>query len=923
MMTGDGEKFNSTRGRMMTATVLAALAAVASQADVLKTTNKPRIDGRLDERVWQEAKWESGFQRFRGSRTGRVPKAQTSFAVLADAENVYFGARCSHLAMNWLRGRNDAIWQAEAVELYVAPSGNTFDLYRFLMTYQGLKHQTFFSESGGIQPDPYAPAWDYKVVDTDDGWTLEASIPLAAFYMTRTDAWKTDWKVNVARTYREDEFFDFDCWIDGKGYRDLANYRTMSGFPVRRTEEDVWVRSVESVTRGLAPDGKIEGTVNISIYAAMGGEARLDASFAQGREVALRAGDNYFELPAVFPENGRHPVEVRLTRAGESQALVRSYPMLVDYQPLRVKVSKPSYRNNFYPGQCSDEVAGHVASAVKGPVVVTLDGPGFATRSASLPEGGGFFTFDTKGFQEGTAMLTVKAGSDVRKTKVRRILKNPSGGSVSWIENGNLVVDGKPTFRRNMYAEWYLGGAAFRTKYESGFYDLHQTDHVKGCGTLEPNRLVRGVETREAIRDVKPCAEVFAAMDKRIDEALASPDKTKVFWYISDEPECRGVSPVYLRHMYEYACDRDPYHVVLCGSRAGETYLDCADWFETHPYLNPQLDESGNRVYGRHFRELGSYVEAFKPQCHPDKCVGCMPTCFAYPTGAYPTFREFVTHTWNFLIHGVRSFYHYAYHEFGDTAILTRGVKFVNESVERLSDYFLLGKRTVLRADAEVEAALWEFNGEKLFAVINMSDRQQVVTLDGIKGEFREFRGCRTYSSGWFGSSVRVELAPMEAIAATTDCLDRGLASYDAVAAEVLAAEKIRLGRDNQLLGRHYDVTLKTSTAETSFRKFCDGTRDVYAWADRKNAEKFVEIDVSKVAPVFCRLAVFGVNLGDVVVRISNDGQTWAVVNPVKSNALDNGRLLHFGHELSPKHIRLEFKENDVEVYEIELPKAK
>lgn len=890
------------------------------KADVLTVSDGPRIDGRLDERVWQEVKWESGFQRFRGSRTGRAPKAQTSFAVLADGENVYFGARCSHLKVDWLRGRNDAIWQAEAVELYLAPSGSTFDFYQFLMTYQGLRHQAYFSENGGIQPDPYAPEWEYKVSDAEDGWTLEARIPLAAFYMTRTDSWKTDWKLNVARTYREEELFDFSCWIDGKGYRDLANFQTMGGFPVRRPQEDVWVRSVEAVARGLTSDSKVEGSLKVFVSAAQGGAARLEATCARPQDVMLKAGENAFVLPAAFPGNGRHPIEVRLTREGE-RPLVRSYPTLVDYQALRVKVSKPAYRNNFYPGQCSDEVAGHVASAVRGAVTVMLAGPGFETQSVTLPEGGGDFAFDTKGFQEGTAMLTVTAGSDVRTVKVRKILKNPSGGSVSWIENGNLVVDGRPTFRRNMYAEWYLGGAAFRTKYESGFYDLHQTEEVRGCGTLEPNRLIRGMETKEAIRDVKPCAEIFAAMDKRIDEALDSPDKSKVFWYISDEPECRSVSPVYLRHMYEHVCDRDPYHVVLCGSRAGETYIDCADWFETHPYLNPQVDENGKRVYGRHFRELGGYVEAFRPQDHPDKCVGCMPTAFAYPTGCSPTFREFVTHTWNFLIHGVRTFYHYAYHEFGDTARLYRGVKFVNESAERLSDYFLLGRRTVLRADADIEAALWELDGKSLFAVVNMTDRPQVVTLDGVRGDFCEFRGRRTYSSGWFGSSIRVELAPLEAVAATTERLDGGLASYEAAEAEVLAAEKMRLGRDNQLLGRRYDVTLKTSTAETSFHRFCDGTRDVLAWSDRKGCVKFVEMDVSKVAPAFRRLNVFGVNLGGLTVRISDDGSNWTTVEPVGSQAMDNGRSLLFGTVLTPKHIRLEFGEDGVELYEIELPK--
>ena len=67
----------------------------------------------------------------------------------------------------------------------------------------------------------------------------------------------------------------------------------------------------------------------------------------------------------------------------------RTYPVIVDYQAIRVKIATPAYRGNFYPGQNSDTVAGSVAVAVDGPVAVALEGPGFGKRSATLPPGGG------------------------------------------------------------------------------------------------------------------------------------------------------------------------------------------------------------------------------------------------------------------------------------------------------------------------------------------------------------------------------------------------------------------------------------------------------------------------------------------------------------------------------------------------------
>ena len=131
-----------------------------------------------------------------------------------------------------------------------------------------------------------------------------------------------------------------------------------------------------------------------------------------------------------------------------------------------------SVTSNFYPGQNADRVSGAVKTVVPGGVSLVLEGPGFPRRSATLPSGGGEFSFDTKGFEYGEAVLSVSAGGETLSKKVRRIAPR-STGHMTLIENGHLVLDGKPIFRRNMYAEYYKGGEAFREKYDAD--DLCQT----------------------------------------------------------------------------------------------------------------------------------------------------------------------------------------------------------------------------------------------------------------------------------------------------------------------------------------------------------------------------------------------------------------------------------------------------------------
>ena len=62
-------------------------------------------------------------------------------------------------------------------------------------------------------------------------------------------------------------------------------------------------------------------------------------------------------------------------------------------------------------------------------------------------------------------------------------------------------------------------------------------------------------------------------------------------YYISDEPECRHVSPVYLKHIYDFVSELDPYHPVFTCTREAGKYLDCADIFSCHAYLAPVVSE--------------------------------------------------------------------------------------------------------------------------------------------------------------------------------------------------------------------------------------------------------------------------------------------------------------------------------------------
>ena len=890
---------------------LSLLGSAVAFAGVTTVREAPVIDGRLDEKVWADAEWESGFRRFRNCPSGRAVKADTSFAIVADAENVYFAAKCAEPDMAAVRAEPPTgIFgsRQNSIELVFAPDGTDFDYYQFVMTFHGETHAMFYSEGGNIRPDPYGPAWESRIGEWEGGWTIEAKFPLAAFYMTRDANWRGEWLLGVSRTRCNE---GFSSWCDfEKGFKEPRNLRRFAGFPKRRAEEDVWVKSVDADIAGKR-NGKVVGKLKLGIAAAKGGEVELTTPFTGTVRAKLVAGANDFAFDAVFPENGRHALPVTLKRVGEDVTMARTYPVIVDYEAIRVKLSLPQYRDNFYPGQDTSRIAGCARFSGGGKATAHLVIPDIADETVEIGADGAFaFKVDDRGAAAWDGRIEFRCGDDRKDVRVRKLAPLKDGGQMSWVENGRLIVDGKPLFRRNMYAEYYRGGEAFKRRYDAD--DLHLTHNFRRIATLEPGRLIKGMEQKEATKDMKPCDEIFAKMAEVIEKGKDG--KSGAYYYISDEPECRMVSPVYLKWMYEFAKEKDPYHVLLTCTRAGERYIDCADVLEPHPYINPYVGKDGRRAYGRDFNVLGSFVDACKPEKHPDKCIGGAQACFCSGRGLSPTLDEYILNTWCLLLRGSRTFFPYAYHDLGDNADLYEGTRYVFSSVEALADFFLDGKRQTLCRTEQAECGLWTLGGEKLVAVVNFTDRPQTVAVKGLSGRFVEFRGSRT-----FESPSAFALKPHETIVATTAKRDAGLPTYVETKARVAELERTRLAADNQLKGRFEEVEVTASKGKASRRKLFDGVRDVFAWGQPGGAARFLELSFPKFTPAFTRLAVHGWHLGDMKVKARIDGD-WKEIVPVKRDSAEFHEILEFGETVRTVKLRLEFPQKQVEVYEIELP---
>ena len=492
-----------------------------------------------------------------------------------------------------------------------------------------------------------------------------------------------------------------------------------------------------------------------------------------------------------------------------------------------------------------------------------------------------------------------------------------TGHRECWVEDGRLVLDGRPVIRRNMYAPRYMCSKAFNDQIESD--NIFDTPEFNQC-SIEFGRLVPGSEAREGKKHQKPSQEVFDAVAKRIDSMKG---KDFAYYYLCDEPECRSISPVYLKWLYEFVKERDPYHAVFICSRDAVKYIECADCIEVHPYINPFIGSDGRRHYGTPINTFGNYIEEVVAMNRKDKVIGCNPTAFAYDFKGfeylYPTFDEYVSSVWAILVGGGKSIYPFLGGGMGGRPSIYEGVKYVFSSVQALERILLLGNRRRIERTDEYEAAEWELGGEKMFVAVNLCEKElKGVRLNGVKGRFMEFRGQRTFGGG---GEIVLDLKPFEVVVATTKKMDDGYEPLARVKARERRLEYERTHRDNQILGKASELQFAASKPLGLQVKIADGMIVQQAELFR-GGNPWYEIAFPKEPVVFRDIRVYGENLENTTVKIRRFGK-WIDLKPVASSYEGYTLSLAFAEDVRTSRVRFEFHKDMANLYEIEFPKLK
>ena len=870
------------------------------------------LDGKLDDAAWANAKEFAGF-RTTISQGGEAASVETYFKVLQDVDAVYFGYKCMEPDMEQVieSHPNRNIWGTDRVELYMSPSGTTYDFYQFAVTFGGKMKSYYYAEGGQIKPDPYAPDWEAKVYVDKDFWSVEIKLPLTAFYMNDNASMSDKWLMNPIRghTIRNGRCEDSSGCVLTRSFREFDKWLVVDGFYKRPVEDDLRIVSAMVDITDKTEKGYC-GVMEVSTNNAVDGDFVFTSNYGDTAKVHLKAGANVFTVPCCFGKLGRDKISLTLTREGDGKVFKRYYPVTVLYEPIKLRFSLPEYRCNFYPGQDYSKIVG---TAVAGkPVKLKLEGPGIETKEIT-PNADGSFCFETSNFEIGEAWLTATAGDEVKKQKIRRLA--PTGKMMTWISGGNLIVNGEPTLARILYSPGYRCGKVYMSRYWDENY--HETREItKNDGFITPRASLTRVlklPKAEVYEDVMPREELLRHFDQIIER---NKDKDFAYYYLSDEPECAGVSPIYLRNAYEYIAERDPYHVIMVASRAAKSFVECADWFMTHPYINPQNMDDGKRIHSRPLRSLGNYVDAIAKLNRPDKCIGMIPQIYGYESKSkyadYLTLDELVGSTWAGMIHGGKAVFPYATGDLADRPVTEEGLRYLFSSFEALDKLVMFGNRTQLLRTEEAECVLYDKGDEKMFVLVNFTENAQTVTVDGVTGDWYNFRHEGMLTGNTF------TLRPYETLIGTSIKKDAGLPTYDEVDALINKLEAERVARCSKLVACRHDIKL-SGTVGAARHRMLDGMYENLAATIGKTGDRHLIMDLSKVKVSFNKIVVTGWNLKDnVTLKIKCDDD-FAEPDLAEVQAEELSTTFLLAEEICPDAIRLDFYGTEtMELYELE-----
>ncbi|HSP81844.1 MAG TPA: DUF5916 domain-containing protein, partial [Myxococcaceae bacterium] len=253
----------------------------------------PRVDGVLDDAVWQRATFLTGLVQ-KEPEQGRPATLRTEVAFLHDADALYVGARMEGDGAEeaaTVMTRRDESGVAERLIISLDTYRDRRTAYSFAVTAAGVRVDWYHPDDDEYRRElSFNPVWEARTSRTPEGWVAELRIPFSQLRFNEAE--EQVWGLNVNRYIprrNEDVFWvvvprDVTAWSSRFG--ELTGLRGVA--PSRRLEllpylaADLRTHSGEDPRAGTPFAGR----------RPYGGRVGLDAKMGLGPDLTLAATFN-------------------------------------------------------------------------------------------------------------------------------------------------------------------------------------------------------------------------------------------------------------------------------------------------------------------------------------------------------------------------------------------------------------------------------------------------------------------------------------------------------------------------------------------------------------------------------------------------------------------------------------------------------
>ncbi|MCM8785844.1 MAG: hypothetical protein NC827_08435 [Candidatus Omnitrophica bacterium] len=931
-----------------------------------------KIDGKLDEIYWKNAKVYSGFNLLQ-ARGGGKPKADTKFSILVDDKAIYIGIICEEPYMDKLKEqflpRDSSFWERDSVEIFIDPEGKGINYYQFAVTVSNSQFDSYFIEGGNTQGGYYSSLWESAVYKGEKFWSVEVKIPLYCFYYTESKDFSDTYLLNITRNrFPEYELSTFA--VLDRGFHEVKKFRKFTNMPVKTPVYDLNLSRINVDIR----DEKLTGDLILKIKTGIEAKGVREIKiYEKEKEIGngkfnLKEGENLIKIEDIkFDKPGKKELTIKILDKNEL-VLGTIEQIEVNYEKVKIEIEKPSYSNCIYPGQKIENIEGKIYinipdEKIKGlEVKIELKGEDFSRKMSLKGEKQTKFKIKSDDLEEGEYSLIIEITGkegiiDKKEIKIKKLPKPEKGSYVYVDENLNLIVNGKPIFVRGWYGNSeYLVSQAIRNKYgnkpNSEYVNtweawigveaerlgelIYNKEFLERYGIKKDDLQKIANEERNRIKqDVKPHEFVFNMLDYKIEKAKENSNIW--FYYLCDEPECRGVSPIYLKYMYQHIKEKDPYHPVMIITREPKRYTECADILNPHPYLNPRVDDSGKRKMAsiRKIKEVIKEVYGAGKNKIP---AWCTPQAFTYGFidrfSDYPTFDEFNCMVWTSIVNGAKGLTPFIYYDHLNSVDLRLGVDFIYQTISEIEKFLLTHPDDKLKFEnknKDIDVLIKEKNGEILLIAVNMTENVQSdeIYSEGLKRIKKMYGFREDIIVDVKDGKINLDFYPYQVYILTYPEIGKNLKKLEKLKKEINDIKESFKNKGNILYGKGREIEFNTSDtyiSNLSLFTLTNGMTDTYGWASWTKPTSlqnpsFIEMRFLAFVPEFKRVKIYSSTVEDMELYIWKKGD-WEKIGEVKDNKED---VIEFKFDEKIKTVKMKILITKVkpntkaEIYEVEM----